>query len=559
MRFFQQLTLHQTWQQVLQLWRRPKFLYGLTLIAILVFAAYLRFTALDWDHGYLYHPDERNIDAAVSRLDWPKQNNPEFYAYNGFPIFLFEITSEIIAHFTHDPTWLTDWAKLNLLSRSYSAAFSLLSVWLFYKISRRVLKQASSVFVMLLAATTVSFLQYAHYGVTESLLVLEILALTFCSVRFIQEKKFRDLLWLAIFFGLSIGTKTSALAFIVIPALSVLLVYGKRWQTFILPLPLLILSFVIFYAVSPNTLQHLDKFRESMRYEGGVVRGDFIVPYTMQFLHTLPYLFQLKNLLWQTSPFVLLLALAGLFVFFKHRHQYRALWPMLLYSSLYFLYVGSWHAKFIRYIIPAIPALLFLAGIVIDQIRSMRLRRIVFMIVYLTSIFWACAYLQVFQQPQTRIMASEWIYQNIPNQSILLNEHWDDGLPSMEKPDIRYQHLELKLYDTDTSSKIADLATTLEKGDYLILSSRRLFGSIPRNEKYPYSKHYYQLLFAEKLGYKKIQQFASYPNFFGISIPDNQAEETFQVYDHPVVQIFQNVEHLSQAELYRRITDQVTP
>jgi len=38
--------------------------------------------------------------------------------------------------------------------------------------------------------------------------------------------------------------------------------------------------------------------------------------------------------------------------------------------------------------------------------------------------------------------------------------------------------------------------------------------------------------------------------FFGITINDDLSEETFQVYDHPKVLIFKNVDNISEKDLY---------
>lgn len=93
------------------------------LIGIFLLAAYLRFAHLDWDEGLALHPDERNIAAAVARLDWPQNTDPEFYAYNGFPLFLAHITSQLISRITQDINWQTAYGKINLITRTYSAFF----------------------------------------------------------------------------------------------------------------------------------------------------------------------------------------------------------------------------------------------------------------------------------------------------------------------------------------------------------------------------------------------------------------------------------------------------
>jgi len=80
--------------------------------------------------------------------------------------------------------------------------------------------------------------------------------------------------------------------------------------------------------------------------------------------------------------------------------------------------------------------------------------------------------------------------------------------------------------------------------DYLVLSSNRLWGSIGRlPQKYPVSAKFYQNLLAGKLNFEKIAEFTSCPCFppgkFNLfCFPDQSADESFTVYDHPKVMIF---------------------
>jgi len=132
----------------------------------------------------------------------------------------------------------------------------------------------------------------------------------------------------------------------------------------------------------------------------------------------------------------------------------------------------------------------------------------------------------------------------IPDENIILSEHWDDALPlSIQKSQKRFTIYELPVFGPDNPQKWNEMGALLEKGDYLILSSNRGWGSIPTvQERYPQMTLFYKELFADKLEYKKIATFTSYPslNYLGIPItfPDDNAEEAFTVYDHPKVMIF---------------------
>src|SRR5262249_28821492 len=71
--------------------------------------------------------------------------------------------------------------------------------------------------------------------------------------------------------------------------------------------------------------------------------------------------------------------------------------------------------------------------------------------------------------------------------------------------------------------------------------------------RYPLTSNYFQLLFAGELGYRIVSQHTSRPALLGLEFPDELADESFSVYDHPKVLIFENVGHLAAAQLADKI------
>lgn len=534
---------------------RKKQLYHWLAVAIFLLSAYLRFAHLNWDEGLALHPDERNIAAAVARLDWPQKTDPEFYAYNGFPLFLTDISSQVISYLSNDLSWQTDYGKINLITRSYSAIFSLIAVFFVYLIAKKLFSKKIALLITFLAGTTVTFIQHAHFGVTESLLLLEMLILSYLAIELIETKNKKLILLMAILSGFSLGTKTTALSFMFIPALSIILTYRWRIKTLLNLIIYVLISFLFFYLVSPNTFNYLPDFLSTMKYEQAIVGGQQSVFYTMQFIDTIPYLFQIKTLLWLTSPIILLAAGWGLFLFFKNIKKYQTLWPLIFFSFLYFLYVGSWFAKFNRYLMLVIPSIIFLTGIALDQYQKKRLGKIASAVLLIFNSLWAGAFFMIYQNEHVRITASYWIENNIAEQSLILHEERDERLPVIMTSDKHFQYSLLELYQADSLEKIEHLAKQLAEGDYLIIASQRLFRTIPKSQEHPYTSHYYQLLFAEQLGYQKIMEFHAYPNLLGINIKDEGAEETFRVFDHPSIYIFQNIKQFQQKQLLEMISD----
>lgn len=260
-------------------------------------------------------------------------------------------------------------------------------------------------------------------------------------------------------------------------------------------------------------------------------------------------------------------------------------WLLLVsWAFPYFIIVGSWKAKFVRYTVPLIPVVCLMGAAMLvilwDRYRYRGVRAAVVAVTAASiagAAFYSFAFLTIYVQPSSRFVASEWIYRYVPKGSRVLLEHWDDGLPVRipsevarvrGHPDwvdsnIRSLNLNyfnnrddrLMVYERDVHrpNKVEYLCEALGGADYVVTASKRLYGSIMAvPERYPKTSLYYKLLFAGQLGYEHVATITSYPRLFGIEMVDDLADESFMNYDHPKVNIFKNVERLSAGELARR-------
>ena len=165
----------------------------------------------------------------------------------------------------------------------------------------------------------------------------------------------------------------------------------------------------------------------------------------------------------------------------------------------------------------------------------------------------------------TFVTGSKWFHLNVPEHSIVLSQHWDEGFPLdlKENKNNKYETDQLELYEhfgseTEDEKKSDYLAGKLEKGEYIVAQTKRLYGAT-RNvkERYPITNKYFDLLFSGRLGYKLVKSFTSYPTLLGIEIDDDLADESFSVYDHPKVLIFKKFKELTKDE-YKNLLEEDT-
>jgi hypothetical protein len=248
-----------------------------------------------------------------------------------------------------------------------------------------------------------------------------------------------------------------------------------------------------------------------------------------------------------------------------------------LWIIILFIYQGIQFSKNMRYFFPTYPFISLVITWLICQIlyktyiNSKNIHLYILLFLGIVIIIYPISFISIYSHPTTRVAASEWIYQNIPPGSTLALEHWDDGLPVPLPERInQLKGIEFPMYGADTKEKWIDMNDRLNKVDYIVLSSNRLYGSIMSVPKrYNISSKYYESLFDGSLGFKKVAEFTSRPNLPipvinicltppfarygivalktqecnepGISFVDDYADESFTVYDHPKVTIFKKV------------------
>ena len=300
-------------------------------------------------------------------------------------------------------------------------------------------------------------------------------------------------------------------------------------------------------------------------------------------------------LLYSTSMWALLLAsgaafLALVVIMPVRRPDTRADLLLLAWVAPYLLVTGALEVKFLRYLLPVTPVLVLFGSRMLfavwDRAATWRPRARPLLIAGLAALlggtgFYALSYMSIYTEPHTAVRMSEWLNRNVPDGSLVLKEHWEEGLPGLHDYRIR----ELPLYENDGPEKLAQLSDMLAEADYLVFFSNRLYGTIPRlPSRYPISAEYYRLLFSGQLGYQLVNAETAYPRLAGVALVHETfqrpgvprppeldafeppglrlglgfADESFSVYDHPTGLLFQNTAR-HDADTIRRAVETAAP
>jgi len=638
----------------MQLFKKPPILY---LFIILAIGSFLRLYGLNWDQGFHLHPDERAIVMFTAPLEFPKSIdellspesswNPHFFAYGNFPLYLLKAAASLLANF--DPLYLS-YEKINLVGRAISAIADLGTLILIYLLAKKLFNQTAGLLASFFYAISVFPIQTAHFYAVDTLLTFFIILTLYQLIRFYEKPSIKNSIFCGVFFGFSLATKVSAIPLVVavFGAVAVdfaLLVLKQPHKPHIwfphVPrfLKRLILDGVTitiatvftFSILQPYAIIDFQEFLRQTQQQSQMTRDAFAFPYTLQYVGKTPYWYELKNIfLWGQGPILAMLSFLGLLyvtlkllkTLYSSREEQsdesrsfssrlaRTI-IILIFFWAYFFVVGKFAVGWMRYMLPLYPLLALFAAFFLQRLLSFRanpersrrvsrgislhaLRLVGMTMTIILIVLWPLSFMHIYTKPNTRVLATNWINQNIPYGSTIAIEHWDDGLPLFGQQN--YRILTLELYNPDSPYKWQIINQQLYQTDYIVIASNRLYvplmkltncQKLPPGRCYAQTAEYYKRLFSgqnvipasfpvipsavegspsptanaidsstslrfaqndtvKSARFTKVAEFSIYPKLeirnLKLEINDSSADESFTVYDHPKVIIFKNNE-----------------
>ncbi len=537
-------------------------------VGLVIFATVLRFQGLTWDAGLMFHPDERNLAVAAAALSYPSHLVSDFHAYNGLSVYSPRLLSELL--FALGVSGNTGVPEIAHAARLLSALFSSLTVALLYIIGHRLGYQFITLMVTWLATVSVALVQAAHFGTTESALVFVLVVLIYSSVRHQHLSARTRVLSYGLMLGIGLGFKTTALVFSIVPFAAYVLATSRHNLRSTCAELLLIGTgaLTVFVISTPQVITAAHAYFETMTFEHRIVTGEADVFWTFQFHDSVNGVFEISQIPWLLDPVSATFVLPGLLLLLVRGVRgdalCRALLPALAFAIVYIFLTFGWYAKFIRYQLPLIPFYILGAGLMLQQI-SQRLapftRNCLLATVLISSGFFGLNHASLYAMADPRITAWNWLAPRISTGDVLLDEPVEIG-PPLDSPQAKkFETRFLPLHDVSDAQKIAALADTLQAGHWMLIASRRHFGVLPgMHQRFPEMCNYYSALWSGKLGYQQVAVFHRQANtFLALFDPSPLAEETYSVFDNPVVYVFRNQQHLSASDLSKMITSTACP
>ncbi len=546
--------------------------------SILILACFLRYFNLDWDQGHHLHPDERFLTMVVNKIQLPHslitylttETSPLNPANNGYDFFVYGMLpltiGKLLAFWLHADTY----SSFTILGRFLSATFDLLAIFMVYKTvklfeEKEHLAKSVKFYAMFFYTIAVLPIQLSHFYASDTFLNTFVIISFYFILKFLYTRSFASLFLSGIFYGLAFSAKITALY--AAPLLGLVIVYGiymynisvKNKRT----LHLFFYAFAVFSTFGLTTyftLRMADpyifasnsffnplihpKFFENLQLLQSWEGYDTWFPPSIQWINKPPIIFALMNIIFfgLGLPYFLFVIIGVRSLFKKKPFIFLII---LFWVSGFFLYQSTRFTKNMRYFIILYPFFAVFAGIGFSWFTQNK-RNLFRTILLFFVLLWPLSFFSIYLHPHSRVTASEWIYNNLPTNSIILSEYWDDALPlSIPNQTKQFTIEELHVFDQDTPSKWQELERQLNRADYYILSSNRAWGSIQTvPDKYPRMSAFYNDLFAGKTQYMKIQDIMSYPSLQYLGIPltflDDFSDESFTVYDHPRIIIFKN-------------------
>jgi len=379
------------------------------LLVILVVALGLRLNGINWDQGYAFHPDERDIymrsgcmyelltDSPGAQncgylLDQPDTQpglpgvgtlldidrsplNPHWFPLGSILIYLMVFVRSVAELFT-------DFNSLDMryFGRPLSALADVGSVAMVFILGRKFYGTGVGLLAAGLTALSVIHIQNSHFYRPETFSVFFTLASFWAMWRMVERKRLRDSVLLGLMLGLAIAPKVSILL-IMAP---LFLVYWYRvldevdghWSE-IKPELLQrifghavlagVVAVGVFFASAPYAFLDMVSFVGDLMAQTRMAGNAGLWPFTVQYIDTPAFIYQIEQstiwglgiplgvVAWASIPFTAVIAAIS-------KTARRSDLFLLAWVVPGFVFLETFEVHFLRYVFPLMPVMIIMGS-----------------------------------------------------------------------------------------------------------------------------------------------------------------------------------------------------
>lgn len=550
------------------------------LIVVLICATGLRFYGLDWGTDrqtgqfHTFHPDENTLIDSSAKIG---HNMRDIVAsYGKAPMYLLAATARTLGFVTNiTPFTESSTSFTHVTARGISALLGTLTILLTFLIGNKLANTNTGLLSAFFLAFCTGHIQQSHYYTVDISLTFWVTLTLYIALQ-LPTSQTRLYIAFGIAIGIATGTRLVGV-WMGIPFLLVHLLHTPQenkeaklffnfsrlrsaavWKligiavitgvAFLLVCePFLILNPELFF--SDDDARRLIP---SMK----IARGEIVHIWTLYDFSTTPFIFYFTHLLRDALGYPLeCAALSGiLFAIYK-----RSFTGLILLSWLipYFLLVGGLHTKPIRYTTPMLPALCIFGAYASLTIGHWLQTRLTFkwaialpsLLITLPTLVYALTFTSIYHKEDSRILATRWIRQNIPQNASILTER--GGFPTqwMASPTTFRVKTDQAKFLLNTEGfipyweQVAYIDDQLRTVDWIIsIDENRVQQFAGAPTQYPIGHTYYHKLKTQSLGFEIHKKFQNIPPFFH----HTNSDPTVTAYDHPTVTIYKRTGDVNQ-------------
>lgn len=549
----------------------------LGLGAVLLAAALLRFSGLDWsvDAGtgtfHRFHPDEATVLDNAAFLDTDPSRIKS--AYGLAPVYLLYAAGHISGLILDFDAF--DWddpraERLTFLTaRALNALLGTATVFLVFLLGHRAGGSPLGIVAALLLAFSPGHIQQCHYYTVDAGLTFwTTLALYLILLLPAQQWWKHVLVGFAV--GLAGGYRFIA-ALLAVPylvahlwrpedrsrpdRLSDLIPRLRR----IVSLNTLLCGFIaltVTLTAYPTLVRDPDTFfapgdQRDFLQSVEVATGQTLRLWNLYDLTTTPYLFYITDLFPAAlGTFAACGALIGLVLCFVRPARIPSL--LLTFALAYFALTGGLFTKPIRYTAPILPIACILAAYAwhlgfreLGRKRSVPIGVVLAALLVVPTAAHGIAVSRVYTSENVRFEARRWALQNLPAATTFIGE--TGGFPTLwmieserrhsRDPGSLFMRTRHQVLDANVLDILDETAGHVDA--WILIPQNRAIPYTSAPDRFPVAAEFYARLRDGRIGYRLIKRFTRPAHLFGFTFDRDDTDPTITAFDRPTIEIYE--------------------